>query len=59
VFHVLWLGHMYMGNKGLSIYSSQSSVYSETLARCTGVVYPLAFSGRCQDGRLVCSTCFG
>jgi hypothetical protein len=25
----------------------------------TSVVYPLAFSGRRQDGRLVCSMCFG
>jgi hypothetical protein len=34
VFHVLWLGHMYMGNKGLPMHSSRSPVYGETLARC-------------------------
>jgi hypothetical protein len=40
VFHVLWLGHMYIGNKCLPMHSSRSSVYDETLARCTRVVYP-------------------
>jgi hypothetical protein len=40
VFHVLWLGHMYMGNKDLPMHSSRSPVYDETLARCTRVVYP-------------------
>jgi hypothetical protein len=35
VFHVLWLGHMYMGTKGLPMHSSQSPVYGETLAYCT------------------------
>jgi hypothetical protein len=43
VFHVLWLGHLYMGNKGLSMHSSRSLVYGETLARCTGAVYPPSF----------------
>jgi hypothetical protein len=40
VFHVLLLGHMYMGNKGLSMHSSRSPIYGETLARCTCAVYP-------------------
>jgi hypothetical protein len=26
VFHVLWLGHMYIGNKGLPMHSSQSPI---------------------------------
>jgi hypothetical protein len=38
VFHVLWLGHMYMGNKGLPMHSSQSLVYAKTLACYTRVV---------------------
>jgi hypothetical protein len=59
VFHVLWLDHMYMGNKGLPMHSSRSPVYDETLAYCTSAVYPLAFFGRRQDGRLVCFMCFG
>jgi hypothetical protein len=50
VFHVLWLGHMYMGTKGLPMHSSRSSVYAETLARSTREVYPLDFSEQCQDG---------
>jgi hypothetical protein len=45
VFHVLWLGHMYIGNKGLPMHSSRSPVYGETLARCNRAVYPLDFSG--------------
>jgi hypothetical protein len=45
VFHVLWLGHMYMASKGLPMHRSRSRVYSETLARCTCAVYPLAFFG--------------
>jgi hypothetical protein len=45
VFHVLWLGHMYMASKGLPMHSSRSPVYGETLARCTRAVYPLAFFG--------------
>jgi hypothetical protein len=45
VFHVLWLGHMYMASKGLPMHSSRSRGYGETLARCTCVVYPLAFFG--------------
>jgi hypothetical protein len=44
VFHVLWLGHMYMGNKGLPMRSSRGPVYGKTLARCTRDVYPLDFS---------------
>jgi hypothetical protein len=40
VFHVLWLGHMYMASKGLPMHSSQSPVYGETLARYTRAVYP-------------------
>jgi hypothetical protein len=43
VFHRLWLGHMYMGIKGLPIHSAQSPVYGETLARCTYAVYPPRF----------------
>jgi hypothetical protein len=45
MFHVLWLGHMYMGTKGLPMHSSRSPIYSETLARCTRAVYPLDFLG--------------
>jgi hypothetical protein len=45
VFHVLWLGHMYMGTQGLPMHSSRSLVYGETLVRCTREVYPLDFSG--------------
>jgi hypothetical protein len=59
VFHVLWLGHMYMASKGLPMHSSRSPVYDDTLARWTRAVYPLDFFGRRQDGRLVCSMCFG
>jgi hypothetical protein len=59
VFLWLWLGHMYMGNKGLPMHSSQSLVNSKTLAHYTYLVYPLHFFGRCQDGGLVCSMCFG
>jgi hypothetical protein len=59
VFHVLWLGHMYMESKGLPMHSSQSPVYGKTLARCTRAVYPLAFFGQRHDRRLVCSMCFG
>jgi hypothetical protein len=43
VFHVLWLGHMYIENKCLPMHSSRSSVYGETLARCTHAVYPPRF----------------
>jgi hypothetical protein len=43
VFHVLWLGHMYMASNGLPMHSSRSPVYGETLARCTRVVYPPRF----------------
>jgi hypothetical protein len=43
VFHVLLLGHMYMGNKGLPIHISRSLVYGETLDRCTRAVYPPRF----------------
>jgi hypothetical protein len=59
VFHVLWLGHIYMGTNGLAMHSSQSPVYGKTLARCTRAVYPLDFSGRCQYGGLVCFFGFG
>jgi hypothetical protein len=59
VFHVLWLGHMYMASKGLPMHSSRSPVYGESLARCTHAVCPLDFSGRRNDCRLVCSMCFG
>jgi hypothetical protein len=45
VFHVLWSGHMYMASKGLPMHSSRSSIYGETLARCTRAVYPLDFFG--------------
>jgi hypothetical protein len=45
VFYMLWLGHMYIGNKGLPMHSSRSPVYGETLARCNRAVYPLDFSG--------------
>jgi hypothetical protein len=44
VFIWLWLGHMYMGSKGLPMNSPRSPVYGETLARCTRAVYPLDFS---------------
>jgi hypothetical protein len=43
VFHVLWLGHMYIGSKGLPMHCSRSPIYSETLARCTRAVYPPRF----------------
>jgi hypothetical protein len=43
-FHRLWLGHMYMGIKGLPMHSTRSPVYGETLARCTRAVFPLDFS---------------
>jgi hypothetical protein len=43
VFHVLWLGHMYMASKGLPMHSSRSPVYGETLARSTCAVYPPTF----------------
>jgi hypothetical protein len=59
VFHVLWLGHMYMASKDLPMHSSRSPVYGKTLARYTRAVYPLAFFGRRHDRRLVCSMCFG
>jgi hypothetical protein len=59
VFHVLWLGHMYMGSKGFAMRSPRRPIYDETLASCTRVVYPLDFSGRRHAGGLVCSMCFG
>jgi hypothetical protein len=43
VFLWLWLGHMYMGNKGLPMHSPRSLVYGETLDRCTRAVYPFRF----------------
>jgi hypothetical protein len=43
VFLWLWLGHMYMGSKGLPMQSARNPVYDETLARCTRVVYPPRF----------------
>jgi hypothetical protein len=43
VFRMLWLGHIYMGIKGLPMHSAQSPVYGETLARCTRPVYPPRF----------------
>jgi hypothetical protein len=43
VFHVLWLGHMYMASKGLPMHSSRSPVYNETLVWCTRAVYPPRF----------------
>jgi hypothetical protein len=43
VFFWLWLGHMYMRSKGFPIHSPRSSIYSETLARCTRAVYPPRF----------------
>jgi hypothetical protein len=45
VFHVLWLGDMYMGTKGFPMHSSRSPVYGKTLALYTRVAYPLGFSG--------------
>jgi hypothetical protein len=54
-----WLGHMYMGSKGLPMHSSRSPVYGETLAPCTRAVYPQDFFGRRQAGGLVCSIGFG
>jgi hypothetical protein len=59
VFHVLWLGHMFMASKGLPMHSSRSPINGETLSRCTRAVYPRDFSGRRHDRRLVCSMCFG
>jgi hypothetical protein len=59
VFHVFWLGHMYMANKGLPMHSSRSLVYGQTLARCTRAVYPPRFLRMTPNGRLVCSMCFG
>jgi hypothetical protein len=44
VFLLLWLGHMYMGSKGLPMHGPPSTVYSETLARYICMVYPLDFS---------------
>jgi hypothetical protein len=41
----LWLGHMYMGSKGLPMHSPRRLFYGETLSRCTRAVYPLDFSG--------------
>jgi hypothetical protein len=58
VLHVLWLGHMYIGNKGLPMHSSRSLVYGETLAHCTREVYPLDFSWRMLTGGLVYSIGF-
>jgi hypothetical protein len=43
VFHRIWLGHMYMGSKGLPMQSARSLVYGETLACCTHSVYPPRF----------------
>jgi hypothetical protein len=37
----------------------RSPMYSETLARCTRVVYPLDFSGQHRVAGLVCSFGFG
>jgi hypothetical protein len=58
VFHVLWLGHMYIESKGFAMYSPRSPIYGETLADCTHVVCPLDFSRR-RHARLVSSKCFG
>jgi hypothetical protein len=59
VFHVIWLGHMYMGSKGFAMHMQQSSMYNETLAHCTRAVYPLDISGRRHAGGLVCFCGFG
>jgi hypothetical protein len=53
VFHVLWLGHMNMGSKGLPMHSPPSSVYGETLASCIRKAYHPR-SRRCHTGGLVC-----
>jgi hypothetical protein len=45
VFHLLCLGHMYMGRKWFAMRSPRSLIYGETLASCTRTVYPLDFSG--------------
>jgi hypothetical protein len=58
LFHVLWLGHMYMGNKGLPMHSSRSQV-CEILAHCTCAVYPHRFIRTMPRWGLVCSMCFG
>jgi hypothetical protein len=50
VFHVVWLGHMYMGSKGFAMHSPRNPIYGETLARCTRAVYPLDFSRRRHAG---------
>jgi hypothetical protein len=39
VFLWLWIGHLYMGIKGLSMHSPRSLVYDETVARCNRAVY--------------------
>jgi hypothetical protein len=59
VFHVLWLGHMYMGSKSFAMRSTQSPIYGETLASYTRTVYPLDLPGRRHAGGLVCSMFFG
>jgi hypothetical protein len=43
VFLWVWLGHIYMGNKGFPMHSPPSPVYGENLARCTSTVYPPKF----------------
>jgi hypothetical protein len=53
VFHVLWLGHMYMGSKGLPMHSPPSPVYGETLASYVRKIYPPR-SRQCHTGGLVC-----
>jgi hypothetical protein len=50
VFHELWLGHMYMGSKGLPMHSPPSPVYGETLARCIREVYTLDLDGATPVG---------
>jgi hypothetical protein len=59
VFHRLWLGHMYMGSKGMPMHSPQSTLYGETLARCTHTVYPPRFLRTARSWGLVCSIGFG
>jgi hypothetical protein len=58
VFHVLWLGNIYMGSKGLAMHGPRSPIYGKTLASSTHTVYPLDFFGRRHAKGLVCSMCF-
>jgi hypothetical protein len=36
----IWLGHMYMGSKGIPMHNPRSPIYDETIASCTRADYP-------------------